>query len=246
VPGTRCGAPGTRCGARSDASKQAVKSVPGTRCGARSDASKQAVKSVPGTRCDARSMLANRQPNRCRRPNRCQAPGATPGQMLANRWPRAAKSVPGTRCGARSMLANMRPKSVPGTRCGARSDASRRPNRCQAPGATPGQMLANRWSRAAKSVPGTRCGARSMLANMRPKSVPGTRCGATRAAVHRLAADGYGKRDKGRPKSVPGTRGGGLRRLRQWSKASPVAAPPRDLRAYDHHLGFSCCPPPAT
>ena len=33
------------------------------------------------------------------------------------------------------------------------------------------------------------------------KSVPGTR-----SAAHRLAADGYGKRDKGRPKSVLGTR----------------------------------------
>jgi len=35
---------------------------------------------------------------------------------------------------------------VPGTRSGARSDASKQaaPNRCQAPGAAPGRMLANR------------------------------------------------------------------------------------------------------
>ena len=36
--------------------------------------------------------------------------------------------------------------------------ANRGPNRCQAPGATPGRMLANREP---KSVPGTRCEARS-------------------------------------------------------------------------------------
>jgi hypothetical protein len=54
--------PGTRCVARSDASKQAaksvpgaVKSVPGSRYGARTVASKQAAKSVPGTKCGAKS-----------------------------------------------------------------------------------------------------------------------------------------------------------------------------------------------
>jgi len=60
---------------------------------------------------------------------------------------------------------------VPGTRCDARPDASkqgaqigamhpvrnRAPNRCQAPGAEPGRMLANREP---KSVLGTRCDAR--------------------------------------------------------------------------------------
>ena len=45
---------------------------------------------------------------------------------------------------------------------------------------------------------------------------------------------------------APGAARTCLRRLRQWSTASPVAAPPRDLRAYDHRLRFTCCPPPAT
>ncbi len=41
-------------------------------------------------------------------------------------------------------------------------DLNRSPNRCQAPGATPGRMLANRLPKSVpKSVPGTRCGARS-------------------------------------------------------------------------------------
>ena len=81
--------------------------------------------------------------------------------MLANREP---KSVPGTRCDARSDASKQGPKSVPGTWCGAGPDASKQvpqigasPNRCQAPGATPGRMLANRLP---KSVPGTRCDAR--------------------------------------------------------------------------------------
>ena len=78
--------------------------------------------------------------------------------MLANRLP---KSVPGTRCGARSDASKQGAKSVPGTWCDARSDASKQAaqigaNRCQALGATPGRMLANREP---KSVPGTRCGA---------------------------------------------------------------------------------------
>jgi hypothetical protein len=45
---------------------------------------------------------------------------------------------------------------------------------------------------------------------------------------------------------APGAARTCLRRLRQWSTASPVAAPPRDLRACDHRLGFTCCPPPPT
>ena len=101
---------------------------------------------------------------------------------------------------------------IEGTRRGARPDASQGPtgarhpaqaspdasktgcpNRCQAPGAAPGRMLANRGP---TSVPGTRCEARldasktgspnrcqapgaapgRMLANRGPKSVPATRC----------------------------------------------------------------------
>ena len=80
------------------------------------------------------------------------------------------------------MLANRVPQSVLGTRCDARLDASKQgaPNRCQAPGATPCRMLANRGP---KSVP-NRCQAPGeepvrMLANRELKSVPGTRCGAS-------------------------------------------------------------------
>ena len=64
------------------------------------------------------------------------------------------------------------------------------PNRCQAPGATPGRMLAHREP---ESVPGTRCKARSMLANREPKSVPGTGCNARSMLANRV------------PESVPGT-----------------------------------------
>jgi hypothetical protein len=74
------------------------------------------------------------------------------------------------------MLANRGPKLVPGTRCetGARNRcqalgaepgrmlANRGPNRCQAPGAEPGRMLSNRGP---KLVPGTRCGARPSYAS---------------------------------------------------------------------------------
>ena len=75
VPGTRCdkSVPGTRCSetsrcqapgagllARSDASKQAVKSVQrSNQCQAQGTA-------VPGTRCGARSMLANMRPKSVR------------------------------------------------------------------------------------------------------------------------------------------------------------------------------------
>jgi hypothetical protein len=52
---------------------------------------------------------------------------------------------------------------------------SRRPNRCQAPGATPGRMLANRGPNRCQA-PGAEPG--RMLANRGPKSVPGTRCSA--------------------------------------------------------------------
>ncbi len=74
---------------------------------------------------------------------------------------------------------------MPGTSCDARLDASkpgaqigaRSPNRCQAPGATPGWMLANREP---KSVPGTSCDARS------DASKPGSQIGA-RHLVRRQA-----------------------------------------------------------
>ena len=67
--------------------------------------------------------------------------------------------MPGTQCGARSDASKQGPKSVPGARCDAGSDASKTgsQNRCQAPGAKPGRMLANRGP---TSVPGTRCEAR--------------------------------------------------------------------------------------
>ena len=97
------------------------------------------------------------------------------------------------------MLANRRPKSVPGTRCDARSDASKQ---------------------ADKSVPSTRCGARSLgRSHLSPDGGS-----VTRAAVHRLAADGYGKRDKGRPKSVPGT-GSGVYSNKTSSNLSKAASP---------------------
>jgi hypothetical protein len=94
--------------------------------------------------------------------------------------------------------ANGAAKSVPGTRCDARSDArNRRTNRCQAPGATPGRMLANwRTNRCDKSVPGTRCDARSDASKQAARSVPGTRCDARSDASKQAA------------KSVPGTRCG--------------------------------------
>ena len=107
------------------------------------------------------------------------------------------------------------------------------PSRCQAPGAAPGRMLANRVP---KSVPGTRCGARPdaskkgaypnrcqapsaapgrMLANRLPKSVPGTRCGARSDASKRgpksvpgTRCDARSDASKQEPKSVPGTRCG--------------------------------------
>ena len=128
VPGTRCdkSVPGTRCSetsrcqapgagllARSDASKQAVKSVQrSNQCQAQGTA-------VPGTRCGARSMLANMRPK--------SVPGtrSSPGRMLANRRSQAAKSVPGTRRGARSDACKQAVKSVPGTRYGARTVASK-------------------------------------------------------------------------------------------------------------------------
>ena len=141
--------------------EQADKSVPGTRCGARSDASKQAAKSVPGTR----------------RPNRCQAPGATPGQMLANRWPRAAKSVPGTRCGNRSDASKQAARSVPGTRCGARSDASKQAAQIGARH----ELYCSAWHELYCSP---------VVATCRTSHLSPDGGGLTRAAVHRLAADG--------------------------------------------------------
>ena len=87
------------------------------------------------------------------------------------------------------------------------------PNRCQAPGSAPGQMLANRRPKpvpgtrgdarsdtskqtgrqiGARSVPVTRHGARSDASKQGAKSVPGTRCGA--------------RSDASMPKSVPGTK----------------------------------------
>ena len=76
---------------------------------------------------------------------------------------------------------------MPGTRCGGRSDASKTQpggpsNRCQAPGAAPGRMLANRSP--------NRCLARMVLYPGRSHLSPDGG-GLTRAAVHRLAADGY-------------------------------------------------------
>ena len=76
---------------------------------------------------------------------------------------------------------------MPGTWCSARSDASKTgsPNRCQAPGATPVRMLANRVP---KSVPGTRCSARSD-ASKTQTVCPSNRCQAPGAAPGRMLAN---------------------------------------------------------
>ncbi len=65
-------------------------------------------------------------------------------------------------------------------------------NRCQAPGATPGRMLANREP---KSVPGTRCDARSDASKPGAKSVPGTWCDARLDASKPEAQIGASKED---------------------------------------------------
>ena len=120
-------------------------------------------------------------------------------RMLANRLP---KSVPGTRRGARLVASKQEPKSVPGTRCGARSDASKTQpggpsNRCQALGAAPGRMLANRLP---KSVPGTRCDARPDASKTQPGG-PSNRYQAPGVAPRSDASK------TGGPKSAPGTNG---------------------------------------
>jgi len=107
---------------------------------------------------------------------------------------------------------------VPGTRCGARPDASKQaaPNRCQAPGAAPGRMLANRVP---KSVPGSRCGPRPDASK---HAVP-NRCQAPGADPGRMLANRLpqiGARHPVLPKSVPGTPCCGAR-----SDASKQAAP---------------------
>jgi len=118
-------------------------------------------------------------------------------------------------------------KSVPGTRCGAGADASKQwPSRCQAQGTEPSQMLANRRP--------SRCQA-PVAKQLAPLST----------AWQRMATGKETKEGPNRCKA-PGAARTCLRPLRQWSTASPVAAPPRDLRAYDHRLRFTCCPPPAT
>ena len=68
-------------------------------------------------------------------------------------------------------------------------DSTEGPHRCQAPGAEPGRMLANREP---KSVPGTRCGARSDASNQGPKSVPGTN-GTVRLGSERKFSSGTWK-----------------------------------------------------
>ena len=93
---------------------------------------------------------------------------------------------------------------MPGTRCDARSDASKpgaqigaSPNRCQAPGATPGRMLANRELNRCepKSVPGTWCNARLDASKAGAKSVPGTWCDARSDASKPEAQIGTSKED---------------------------------------------------
>jgi len=105
------------------------------------------------------------------------------------------------------------------------------PNGAQ--GDSPGQSEAPPWvwyatkiaspervEQADKSVPSTRCGARSLgRSHLSPDGGS-----VTRAAVHRLAADGYGKRDKGRAKSVLGT-GSGVYSNKTSSNLSKAASP---------------------
>ena len=116
---------------------------------------------------------------------------------------------------------------MPGTRCGAGADASKQwPSRCQAQGTEPSQMLANRRP--------SRCQA------------PGAKQLAPLSTAWQRMAPGKETKEGPNRCQAPGAARTCLRRLRQWSTAAPVAAPPRDLRAYDHRLGFTCCLPPAT
>jgi len=104
---------------------------------------------------------------------------------------------------------------------------NRRTSRCQAPGAEPGRMLANRRP---KSVPGTRCGARSMLANGPPN-----RCQAPGAAPGQMLANRWPRAAK----SVPGTRrGAGADASKQWpSRCQAPGAEPGRMLANSGQVG---------
>ena len=116
---------------------------------------------------------------------------------------------------------------MPGTRCGAGADASKQwPSRCQAQGTEPSQMLANRRP--------SRCQA------------PGAKQLAPLSTAWQRMATGKETKEGPNRCQAPGSARTCLRRLRQWSTASPVAAPPRDLRACDQRIRFTCCLPPAT
>ena len=108
----------------------------------------------------------------------CQQNSARPAPQIG------AKQVPGTVIASAECQQN---SARPAPQTGARHrDRQRRmpakfsptdhPNRCQAPGATPGRMLANRGPPNRCQAPGAEPG--RMLANRLPKSVPGTRCSA--------------------------------------------------------------------
>ena len=119
---------------------------------------------------------------------------------------------------------------------------NRRTNRCQ------GQIGARHQVRCKSTVAWVSNPSLSMLANRRPSrcQAPGAKQLAPLSTAWQRMATGKETKEGPNRCQAPGAARTCLRRLRQWSKASPVAAPPRDLRAYDHRLRFTCCPPPAT
>ena len=102
------------------------------------------------------------------------------------------------------------PKSVPGTWCGARSDASKTQpggpsNRCQALGVAPGRMLAKRGAQIG-ALHEWHCS--PVVATCRHSHLSPDGGGLTRAAFHRLAADGYDLAADGYDLAADGYRSG--------------------------------------